>query len=140
MRAIVLGLLASTATMAARAGDLEVRRVMLSSAGVGYFEYEATVEGAASLGLDVKLDQVDDVLKSLVVFDSAGAVGAVELPGRDGSQAAFGRVPFGPWGWHRRWPISMVCGASRSASRDRGRCGAASSAPRRCTSPAPGRG
>ena len=42
---------------------------MLSAAGVGYFEFSAPVEGAASLGLDVPLDQVDDVLRSLAVFD-----------------------------------------------------------------------
>jgi hypothetical protein len=76
--------------------DLALQRVMLSSAGVGYFEYAAEVDGPATLGLDVPLDEVDDVLKSLVVFDSAGGVGGVELPGRDGGHAAFGAVPFGP--------------------------------------------
>jgi hypothetical protein len=39
---------------------------------------------------------VDDVLTSLVVFDSTGAVGTVELPGRDNTGANFGNVPFGP--------------------------------------------
>ena len=78
------------------AADVALKRVMLSSAGVGYFEYEAEVDGAATLGLDVPLDQVDDVLMSLVVFDSAGGVGAVELPGRDNTRASFGDVPFGP--------------------------------------------
>jgi hypothetical protein len=59
------------------AADLTLKRVMLSSAGVGYFEYEADVDDAATLGLDVPLDQVDDVLTSLVVFDSAGGVGTM---------------------------------------------------------------
>lgn len=80
----------------AGAADLSLKRVMLSSAGVGYFEYEAEVDGATELGLDVPLEQVDDVLKSLVVFDSAGGVGGIALPGRDGTRAAFGDVPFGP--------------------------------------------
>ncbi len=78
------------------AADLSLKRVMLSSAGVGYFEYEAEVDGPTQLGLDVPLDQVDDVLTSLVVFDSAGGVGTVELPGRDNTRASFGDVPFGP--------------------------------------------
>ena len=78
------------------AADLALKRVMLSSAGVGYFEYEADVDGTATLGLDVPLDQVDDVLTSLVVFDSAGGVGTVELPGRDNTRASFGDLPFGP--------------------------------------------
>ncbi len=80
----------------AMAADLALKRVMLSSAGVGYFEYETEVDGPATLGLDVPLDQVDDVLTSLVVFDSTGAVGTVELPGRDNTRANFGNVPFGP--------------------------------------------
>ncbi|HXA23318.1 MAG TPA: hypothetical protein VNW90_13575, partial [Acetobacteraceae bacterium] len=78
------------------AADLTLKRVMLSSAGVGYFEYEAEVDGPTVLGLDVPLDQVDDVLTSLVVFDSAGGVGTVELPGRNNARASFGDVPFGP--------------------------------------------
>src|SRR5579863_8430869 len=84
------------ATPPAFAADLSLKRVMLSSAGVDYFEYEAEVDGAAALGLDVPLDQVDDVLTSLVVFDSAGGVGTVELPGRDNTRAEFGNLPFGP--------------------------------------------
>ena len=78
------------------ASDLALRSVMLSTAGVGYFEYAADVDGNPTLGLDIPLDQVDDVLKSLVVFDAAGGVGGIELPGRDTSRAAFGNVPFGP--------------------------------------------
>jgi hypothetical protein len=75
---------------------LSLKRVMLSTAGVGYYEYEADVDGPTELGLDVNLDQVDDVLTSLVVFDTAGGVGSIELPGRDSTHAAFGAVPFGP--------------------------------------------
>jgi hypothetical protein len=82
------------------AADLSLKRVMLSSAGVGYFEYEAEVDGPTTLGLDVPLDQVDDVLTSLVVFDSAGGVGTVELPGRNNTRASFGDVPFGPDALH----------------------------------------
>ena len=95
MHRLILALVLFGATPAA-AADLALKRVMLSSAGVGYFEFEAEVDGPATLGLDVPLDQVDDVLMSLVVFDSTGAVGTVELPGRDNTRANFGNVPFGP--------------------------------------------
>ncbi len=80
----------------AQQGEPVLKRVMLSSGGVGYVEYAARVTGEALLRLPVPLDQVDDVLKSLVVFDSQGGVGGATLPGRDGTQAAFGDVPFGP--------------------------------------------
>ena len=95
MLRLILALLLLGATPAF-AADLALKRVMLSSAGVGYFEFEAEVDGPATLGLDVPLDQVDDVLASLVVFDSTGTVGTVELPGRDNTRANFGNVPFGP--------------------------------------------
>jgi hypothetical protein len=94
-----VGLLAGLcAAGPASAADLALKRVMLSSAGVGYFEYSAEVDGPATLGLDVPLAQVDDVLKSLVVFDDAGGVGGIELPGHDQTHSAFGQVPFGPEG------------------------------------------
>ena len=54
------------AAMPAIAANPALKRVVLSSGGVGYFEYEAPVEGDATVTLDVPLDQVDDVLKSLV--------------------------------------------------------------------------
>jgi hypothetical protein len=95
MHRLIVALLLSGATPAV-ASDLALKRVMLSSAGVGYFEYETEVDGPAHLGLDIPLDQVDDVLTSLVVFDSAGAVGTVELPGRDNINASFANLPFGP--------------------------------------------
>ena len=44
----------------------------------------------------VPLDQVDDVLKSIVVFDSAGGVGQVRLPGREPLAQVFRDLPFGP--------------------------------------------
>lgn len=87
--------LLAASPLAARADDLALRRVMLSTGGVGYFEYAAQVDGAATLALDVKLAQVDDVLASLVVFDAAGAVGAAVLPGRDGARSAFAGAPLG---------------------------------------------
>src|SRR5258708_26204470 len=40
----------------AQAATLDLKRVMLSSGGVGYFEYEAAVTGDDALTLDVRLD------------------------------------------------------------------------------------
>ena len=48
----------------ANAGDLSLQRIMLSSGGVGYFEYEAVVDGNTTLSLDVPLDQVDGLIGS----------------------------------------------------------------------------
>ena len=76
------------------AQDLALKRVMLSSGGLGYFEYEASVEGDATLKLTVSLGQVDDVLKSLVVYDDKGSVGGLSLPGREPLAQAFKDLPF----------------------------------------------
>ena len=76
------------------AQDLVLKRVMLSSGGMGYFEYEAAIDGDATLKLTVSLQQVDDVLKSLVVYDDKGGVGGLSLPGREPLAQAFKDLPF----------------------------------------------
>jgi exonuclease VII small subunit len=73
---------------------LTLKRVTLSSSGVGYFEYEAQVERDATLRLPVKLEQVNDVLKSLVVYDAKGQVGGVSLPGREPLGELLRALPF----------------------------------------------
>ena len=95
MRLPLVALLLLGLASPAWAADLTLKRVMLSSGGIGYFEYAADVDGNDALGLDVPLDQVDDILKSLVVFDKSGAVAGVELPGRDNTVAAFGDLQIG---------------------------------------------
>jgi Domain of unknown function (DUF4139) len=88
----LLGFLALPALASAQ--DLALKRVMLSSGGLGYFEYEAAVEGDARLKLTVPLDQVDDVLKSLVVYDDKGNIGGLSLPGREPLKQLFKDLPF----------------------------------------------
>src|SRR5437667_2888757 len=82
------------AALPAKAAELVLKRVVLSTGGVGYFEYAAAVEGDATLALDVPLDQVDDVLKSLVVYDAGGSAGAITLPGREPLTQSFVDLPF----------------------------------------------
>lgn len=80
--------------VSAEAAELALKRVMLSSGGVGYFEYEARVQGAEALDLTVRRDQVDDVLKSVVVYDDKGGVGDIALPGEDPLRDVFRELPF----------------------------------------------
>ncbi len=92
---VVAGLaVALLASSPALAQELALKRVLLSSGGVGYFEYEAAVENDATLKLTVNLDQVDDVLKSLVVYDDKGGVGGLNLPGREPLSQVFKDLPF----------------------------------------------
>src|SRR5436190_23217093 len=98
LRACRTATLIITLTLAAwpaAAADLVLKRVMLSAGGVGYLEHEAEVTGNAELVLDVPLNQVDDVLKSIVVYDSKGGVGSAQLAGRDPLSQMFNDLPFG---------------------------------------------
>jgi hypothetical protein len=94
MRRLALATCLTAAALPAAAADLTLHRVMLSAAGVGYFGFDGEADGATTLGLDVPLSEVDDVLNSLAVFDDHGGVGSIELPGRDNSLQAFADVPF----------------------------------------------
>src|ERR1043165_8081311 len=94
MRRWLIVALVSLFALPALAQELTLKRVMLSSGGLGYFEYEATVDGDATLKLTVSLPQVDDVLKSLVVYDDKGGVGSLSLPGREPLTQIFKDLPF----------------------------------------------
>ena len=87
---------AALLVFSAEAAELQLKRVMLSSGGVGYFEYQAEVEGWETIEVPVRIDQVDDVLKSAVIFDNEGGSGVVELQGRDSLAEIFRTMPVGP--------------------------------------------
>ena len=91
-------LLASAALVAAGsvagAAELPLKRVVLSTSGLAQFTHSGPVSGAGAVDLAVRLDQVDDVLKSLTVFDAVGAVGTVSLPGREPLDQLFRDLPF----------------------------------------------
>lgn len=59
---------------AATSNALPLRDVVLFSSGVGYFGREGRINGRASLDLSFRAEQINDVLKSLVLQDSAGKV------------------------------------------------------------------
>lgn len=88
--------MAALMIFSAEAAELQLKRVMLSSGGVGYFEYQAEVEGWETIEVPVRIDQVDDVLKSAVIFDDEGGSGVVELQGRDSLAEIFRTMPVGP--------------------------------------------
>ena len=90
-------LIAATALLAAPAGaqELNLRQVTLSASGVAQYEFQAALDGPARLHLDVPLDQVSDVLKSLRVSNPGGGLPAVSLPGRQPLSEAFRTLPFG---------------------------------------------
>jgi hypothetical protein len=79
----------------AQAADtLPLKHVTLSTSGLAQFEHQGKVTGNEELSFPVRLDQVDDVLKSLVVLDDGGSFGGVTLPGREPLGQTFRDLPF----------------------------------------------
>jgi hypothetical protein len=64
--------------------DVPVRKVVLFSSGVGYFEHIGLITGNNSTELRFKTNQINDILKSLVLQDlDGGQVGTVVYPSQD---------------------------------------------------------
>ncbi len=67
-----------------QAADLPVKAVTLFSSGVGYFEHFGSVKGDGSTELRFKTQQINDILKSLVLQDlDGGFVSTVQYPSQD---------------------------------------------------------
>lgn len=74
---------------------LPIRRVVLFSNGVAYFERRGFVTGNAEVNLSFKQSQVDDVLKSMVVLDlGQGKIGAVSYDSSMPASARTAEIPF----------------------------------------------
>ena len=65
------------------AGQIPVQSVVLFSSGVGYFEHAGAISGDVTTELRFKTNQINDILKSLVLEDPAGSVTAVVYPSQD---------------------------------------------------------
>lgn len=69
--AACLPLSAASAQERSSEADLPVRRIALFSSGVGYFEHGGRVSGDVSVPLAFRIEEVNDALKSLVVYAGA---------------------------------------------------------------------
>jgi hypothetical protein len=81
MAAAVVGgqLAAQTAAV-----ELPVTKVVLYSSGVGYFQHSGSVQEDATVRFSFKTDQINDLLKSMVLRDfGGGSVGAVTYASQD---------------------------------------------------------
>lgn len=78
----------------AQADGLPIDKITLSSAGLVQFHHHGSVSNDQDITLDVPVDQVDDVLKSLVVLDKKGQIKSVTLPGKNPIQEQFKNFPF----------------------------------------------
>jgi hypothetical protein len=96
VKKIVIAALAAGLCSNAMAEELPIKRVVLSTAGLAQFTHSGEAGPGATIDLSVRLDQVDDLLKSLTIFDEQGAIGTVSLPGKSPLTELFRDLPFGP--------------------------------------------
>jgi hypothetical protein len=84
--ALALPLVAAPALLAAEpaATDLPLEKVVLFTSGVGYFQHGGKVTDDATVEMSFRADNVNDLLKSMVVEDlGGGTVPAVSYASRD---------------------------------------------------------
>ncbi len=80
----VFQLPAASGQEAAAADKLPVKRIALFNSGVGYFEHRGKVNGNATVDLKFNVDDVNDLLKSMVLEDlSGGQISTVTYGSRD---------------------------------------------------------
>ena len=78
------GQAAKQAAPAEAQAQIPVRQVVLYSSGVGYFEHFGQVKGSGSTELHFKTQQINDILKSLVLQDmDKGKIGVITYPSQD---------------------------------------------------------
>ncbi|MGP0091168.1 MAG: hypothetical protein ACLPKB_14590 [Xanthobacteraceae bacterium] len=96
MKRIVVAMFVAGLSWNSEAAEMPLKRVVLSTSGLAQFTYSGEFAPGSTLDLSVRLDQVDDILKSLTIFDREGAIGAVSLPGKAPLTELFRDLPFGP--------------------------------------------
>ena len=71
---VILALLSTIGAFAAEPAErqLPLRRAVLFSSGVGFFEHRAEVDGNAQIDLKFNVDDINDLLKSMVLQDLGG--------------------------------------------------------------------
>ncbi len=94
-KSLISGLLISTCiTFSVQAENLPISRVVLSTSGMANFEHSGKVDGNTVIELPVRSNQVDDILKSLVIFDAKGSISGVTLPSKKSLNQIFRDLPF----------------------------------------------
>ncbi len=78
----------------AQAETLPLKRITISSAGLSQLYHQGELAKDAKINIPAQTDQVDDLLKSLVILDTTGQVQSVSLPGKQPLSEQFKNFPF----------------------------------------------
>ncbi|OSM01525.1 hypothetical protein [Magnetofaba australis] len=92
-----LGSLCISATAWADAAPPPISKVALFTSGVGYFEREGEIPAGQPIALKFQRDQINDVLKSLLLQSlDGGPVGAVSYPAKEPLARRLEALPINP--------------------------------------------
>ena len=81
------------------AADLPVTEVTLYKNGIGYFVRSGELKPGESAGLRFKAEEMNDVLKSLTIFeDGSGKVSGLRYDSSELLNTKLARFPFRDWG------------------------------------------
>ena len=120
MRRLTLAFCLAAST--ALATELPVRSVTLSSAGLAQIERAGEVAPEGSVVFRAPTEDVDDLLRSLIVVDTAGTVEGLRLPASDLAGEAFRGLPLRPDDFSSRERLlSALRGQEAEAGGARGR-------------------
>jgi hypothetical protein len=73
-----------TDEVAQSAAKLPIKRIVLFSSGVGYFQHEGKVDGNATIDLKFRVENINDLLKSMILEDRGGGqISTVTYGSRD---------------------------------------------------------
>ena len=87
------------------AGSVPLKKVVLFSSGVGFFEHAAEVEGDAQVDLKFNVDDINDLLKSMVLQDlGGGRISTVSYGSQGPDHQDAQDVRHRPDAATRRWP------------------------------------
>ncbi len=89
-------LLPAASVFAQQTPQTRIEAVTLSSGGLAEIRRSITLDEMQELTFDVPLDQVNDILKSLVVYDEAGGIASLTLNGLAPVDETFRGLPFTP--------------------------------------------
>ncbi|MCZ7861924.1 DUF4139 domain-containing protein [Agrobacterium salinitolerans] len=91
-----LAMLQPISALAEGFANSPVKSITLSSGGLAEIRRTAALDGNGEIRIEVPLDQVNDILKSLVVFDPKGTVKDLSLAGPNPLDETFKNLPFTP--------------------------------------------
>ncbi len=90
LRATIL----AAGALAAPAAELPVREVILYKNGIGYFVRSGEIPAGAAARLEFKAAEMNDVLKSLVIFDEGGKISGLHYDSSEPLAAKLAEFPF----------------------------------------------